>query len=274
MQRMRILALATCYNRYEKTHRSLESLIKGNPNINFSFIIVDDGSTDGTKSMLESFENVTIVEGSGSLFYSGGMRLAIAKAKTVEDRFDFCMLFNDDVDFYPHAIEKMVALTNNERRVIVGATCDSDGKLTYGGVNKLSKWIPKCEIVYSNKEELITCDTFNANCVIIEHDMFLTLDNIDPVYIHGMGDYDYGFSATRKGIKLYVSNFFCGVCGETTEEGSWRDSSLTRKERFAIKNHAKGTPNKVWFHYLLKNYNILTAVVYSISPYIRILLGK
>ena len=61
---------------------------------------------------------------------------------------------------------------------------------------------------------------------------------------------------------------------ETTEEGSWRDSSLTRKERFAIKNHAKGTPDKVWFHYLLKNYNILTAIVYSISPYIRILLGK
>lgn len=273
MQSIRVLALATCYNRCEQTYRSLESLIKGNPNIKFSFIIVDDGSADGTKSMLESFDNVTIVEGNGSLFYSGGMRLAIAKAKTVEDRYDFCMLFNDDVDFYPHAIEKMVALTNSERRVIVGATCDSNGKLTYAGVNKLSKWIPKCEIVY-NKERLITCDTFNANCVIIEHNVFLTLDNIDPVYIHGMGDYDYGFSATRKGIKLYVSNFFCGVCGETTEEGSWRDSSLTRKERFAIKNHAKGTPDKVWFHYLLKNYNILTAIVYSISPYIRILLGK
>ena len=49
MQSIRVLALATCHNRCEQTYRSLESFIKGYPNINFSFIIVEDGSTDGTK---------------------------------------------------------------------------------------------------------------------------------------------------------------------------------------------------------------------------------
>ena len=269
----KILALATCHNRCEKTQKCLETLIKGNPNIQFDFIIVDDGSTDGTKLMLEEFEQVTIIEGNGNLFYSGGMRMAIDKAKKRKN-YDYCMFFNDDVTFFDNAIERMLKLFKPEYRILVGATCGSDGKITYAGVNKLSKWIPKCEIVYSDESKLITCDTFNANCVLIEFNTFLKLDNIDPVYVHGMGDYDYGFNASRKGIKLYVSNFFCGICDETTEHGSWRDKSLSRRRRFAIKNNEKGTPNKAWFHYLLKNYNFLTAIVYSLSPYVRILLGK
>lgn len=269
----KILALATCYNRCSQTRECLESLIKGNRNIEFDFIIVDDGSNDGTMQMLKTFDRVSVIEGTGKLFYSGGMRLAIERAKK-EKNYDYCMLFNDDVQFFPGTIEKMVDLFKPERKILVGATCSSDGLLTYAGVNKLSKWIPKCEIVYSESDQLITCDTFNANCVLIDFNTFLSLENIDPVYIHGMGDYDYGFGASRKGVKLYVVNFFCGVCNETTEQGSWRDATLSRRKRLAIKNSEKGTPDKVWFHYLLKNYNILTAVTYSISPYVRILLGK
>ena len=44
----RVLALFTCFNRKEKSVHAVESLISGNPQIDFTFLVVDDGSTDGT----------------------------------------------------------------------------------------------------------------------------------------------------------------------------------------------------------------------------------
>ena len=76
-----VLGIATCFNRREKTLTSLSRLMEGNPSIRFDFIITDDGSTDGTAQALENMENVTVLTGSGSLYYSGGMRLAIDCAK-------------------------------------------------------------------------------------------------------------------------------------------------------------------------------------------------
>lgn len=270
-----VLALSTCFNRREKTENSIKKLIYGNPTISFDFIIVDDNSSDGTAVMLEQFDNVEVVCSRGYLFYSGGMREAIRVAKLRDKQYDYCLFFNDDVDFFDCAIERLITLKKEEIDILVGATCDANKNLTYAGVRKDSKWIPRCKIVFAPEEkELMSCDTFNANCVLIDYDIFMKLDNIDPVYIHGMGDYDYGFEASRKGCQLAVANFYCGVCEKTTEQGSWRDRSLTRYQRLKMKNTAKGTPNSVWFHYLYKNYNLITAIVYSISPYVRIILGK
>ena len=44
----KVLGLMTCFNRKEKTVKSLNGLIQGNPGIQFSFVVADDGSTDGT----------------------------------------------------------------------------------------------------------------------------------------------------------------------------------------------------------------------------------
>ena len=58
---IRILGLMTCFNRKEKTLKALNNLILGNPEIRFSFLIVDDGSTDGTKQELEKFPEVQLI---------------------------------------------------------------------------------------------------------------------------------------------------------------------------------------------------------------------
>ena len=50
---MRVLAVFTCYNRKEKTKTCIETLVNGNPSCEFSFIAVDDNSTDGTSDMLK-----------------------------------------------------------------------------------------------------------------------------------------------------------------------------------------------------------------------------
>lgn len=267
-----VLGLMTCFNRKEKTVRALKNLIQGNPEIEFSFIVADDASTDGTGEALQSFQNVEVLTGDGNLFYSGGMRLAIKHAKEAGKAYDYCLLFNDDVDFVESAITD---LCQRENSVIwVGPTCDEKGKLSYGGVVKTSSWRPKTEIVMADSKAGRVCDTFNANCVLIPWGIFMELDNIDNVYTHSMGDFDYGFSAGTKGYEIRVSDKFVGECPDNPASVSWRNTDISFKERIRRKESPKGLPSKEWFYYLKKNYNLLTAIIYSLIPYVRIILKR
>lgn len=267
----KVLGLMTCFNRKEKTVRALKNLTQGNPEIDFSFIVADDASTDGTADALKVFESVEVLSGNGSLFYSGGMRLAIAEAKKLTD-YDYCLLFNDDVDFADHAIEKLCA--KDSSFIWVGPTSDEEGGLSYGGVVKISKWRPKTEIVMADSPNGKVCDTFNANCVLIPWEIFRNLDNIDEIYTHSMGDFDYGFSAARKGYIIKVADKYVGVCPDNPVQASWRNTQLSLKERIRRKESPKGLPTKEWFYYLKKNYNLVTAIIYSVIPYLRIILKK
>lgn len=45
------------------------------------------------------------------------------------------------------------------------------------------------------------------------------------------------------------------------------------EEKNGIEKNAKGLPAKQWFYYLNKNFGFVTGIVYSIIPYLKIVLG-
>lgn len=269
---IKILGLMTCFNRKDKTINSIKKL-KENRDLEFSFIVADDNSKDGTREALSSMKNVTVLKGDGNLFYSGGMRLAIAEALKCKG-IDYVLLFNDDVEFYDNAIADLVRKAQNEHCVWVGPTCDTEGELSYGGVIRKSRWRPSFEIIKADNEEGYKCDTFNANCVLIPWHIFETVGNMDTAYSHSLGDFDYGFKIKKSGFNIKVSNQYVGVCCDNPVVGEWRDNKLPMSKRLRLKETPKGLPYKEWFHYLRKNYSVMTAVVYSIIPYARILFRK
>jgi GT2 family glycosyltransferase len=262
----------TCFNRKDKTVRAINQLISGNPNIQFEFIVVDDASIDGTAVALSYIPEVVVLHGNGSLFYSGGMRLAIQVALEKERQYDYVMLFNDDVDFFSNSIEKLTSL--EEGGIWVGPTCDNQKKISYGGIIMTSRFRPSFDIIKADTPKGKSCDTFNANCVLIPWNIFKTLGNMDVVYSHSLGDFDYGLEAKRQGFEIRVASEYVGICCDNPSKGSWRDVTLSRKRRLQLKESPKGLPRKEWFHYLRKNYNVITAIIYSIIPYLRILLKK
>ncbi|NOZ83279.1 MAG: glycosyltransferase, partial [Epsilonproteobacteria bacterium] len=77
---MVISILLTCHNRKNKTLRCLRSLKEQvNPNEEYSCFVylVDDGSTDGTTpAICQKFPDVNIIQGTGCLYWYGGMQLA------------------------------------------------------------------------------------------------------------------------------------------------------------------------------------------------------
>lgn len=273
----KVTAILTCFNRKEKTITCLKTLTEGNQEIDFSFIVVDDNSTDGTAEAVTSLGlNVTLLTGTGNLFWCGGMRYGIEYFldSKPSDR-DFCLLVNDDVVFKAHSIEKMFErLADRTDTVVVGATCDDNGNFTYG-LKKKEKWYKKnITKRIEPSEEIVVGETCNANCVLIPNPILKAVGNMDAVYTHSLGDYDLGFRMTRAGYRLISSAEYVGVCNGNSVKGTWGDTSLSRKERLKKKESPKGSPFKEWWHFLYRNYGVGTAIKSSVNPYIKILLKK
>lgn len=268
---MKVCVLLTCFNRKDKTIQCIKSLMEGNTGLDLHFVVVDDGSLDGTKEALyqlrkETSSLVDVYSGDGNLFYSGGMRVAMEKAG---DGYDYYVLVNDDVLFYKGILEKII--TEDETKVIVGPTCDREGKCSYGGIRYI-KGIRYKTIRPTDHDR--SCDTFNANMVVIPGDVFRTVPKMDEIYRHSLGDFDYGLQIKRAGFGIEVADCFVGVCENNSSKGTWRDNTLSLIERIRKKESVKGAPFKPWFHFLNKNFGLGYAILYSITPYIRILIRK
>ena len=75
----KIAVLITSYNRREKTLVCLKNLMeqKGVPGLALSIFLVDDNSSDGTTAAVNAaYPSVTVIKGTGQLFWAGGMRTA------------------------------------------------------------------------------------------------------------------------------------------------------------------------------------------------------
>lgn len=272
----KVLGIFTCFNRREKTKKCLVSLIKKNPTVDFHFIVCDDGSTDGTSEMLKDFSNITTVNGTGSLFYTGGMIQAIKEAQSGKYDSEYILLMNDDVEFFDNAIEKLIkqhkGLVEPSKSIIVGSTSDYDGKMTYGGVVYPYKF--RMRYKKYGPGSGVECDTFHANCVLIPREVFRDAGNMDGHYNHSLGDFDYGLKISRAGNKILVSDDYVGYCIIDARKGGWEDTSLPIKERIRKKESFKGVPTKEWFYYACKNFGLIRACFSTISPYLRIFLRK
>lgn len=268
IESMKILAIFTCHNRRELTKRGIETLAL-NKEVQFDFVVVDDGSTDGTVEMLKSLPaQIDVVEGDGNLFWNRGMHKGIEYVKEKYSDYEYYMLMNDDTKFFEGIFDEMKPQLKKDT-VLVGAICGDKGELSYGGI-KYVKGIRYKK--YGPEAQDISFDTFNANCAIIPHDIFMQV-GIDPFYQHSIGDFDYGLQISKKGYDIRVYSKYVGECNDNTLQRTWQDETLPKLERIKLKESRKGLPFTDWFHFLRKNFGLGTAIVRSITPYIRILLG-
>lgn len=268
-----VTILLTCHNRREKTKRCIESIYDERYKI--KYVVTDDGSTDGTAEMLQQMKkiyDITILQGDGTLFWCGGMRKSIEYASRMKDKPDYILFVNDDVLFLKGAIKNVIVKSQKENNaVIAGATRNKEGMLTYGGIRYEKKGIRyrKVEIMDQKK-----CDTFNCNFVLLPRDVFEMSGNFDSHYHHAMADFDYGLYITRLGYGIYTSEEYVGICEKNSKSGTWEDYTLSRMDRLKKKEEWKGLPYREWYYFLKKNFGYTVAIWHSITPYLKILLGK
>lgn len=231
-------------------------------------VILDDGSTDGTATAIASeYPDAVQLQGDGSFFWCGGMRQAWLHAAM--DNPDFYFLLNDDTVLEPNVIVSLIGVvaSADSRVIAVAAIRDAaTGSRTYGGIRGYSSGVPM-----NGYQEM--CDTFNANAVMIPRAVFRELGVFHEVYTHAMGDFDYGYEASRRGIKIIQSAEWLGTCSHNPLQGGWKDRKLSRWERFQKLQSPKGLPWKEWVIYNRRNAGWIWPYR-CISPFLRILLGR
>jgi GT2 family glycosyltransferase len=257
---MLIAAILTCHNRRDKTLACLSALYAARDRaaeLGLQVYLTDDGSTDGTAAAVRAFDpRIQVVQGTGGLYWNRGMVAAWRAALESDGAYDAFLLLNDDTLLDADALSVLLEPAGKIRTnaIIVGAVRDPEsGELTYGGIRRTSRWHPGRTTQLPIASEPQDADTFNANCVLVPAGCVERIGTLDPVFTHAMGDFDYGLRARKAGIRVVVAPGTVGTCPRNDLRGSWRDSSLSTRERLRRLNSPKGLPYREWQQYLRRH---------------------
>lgn len=264
----KIAILITCHNRREKTLGCLQSLFQCQIPDNFMFeiFLVDDGSTDGTANLVtEKFPKVNIIQGNGNLFWNRGMHLAWSCASKI--KYDFYLWLNDDTFLKFNALIILLndsKLMNNQS--IICGICQSKktGEISYGGFEKSTH-----KIICPNGQPQ-QCSFFNGNVVLIPKIIFELIGNLDPVFQHGFGDFDYGLRAIKKNISSWVTSEIIGFC-EDNEVPKWRNPKYSFLNRLMNFYTPLGMPPFQHFIYARRHWGLYKAVKDFFSQHMRLI---
>lgn len=277
---LRIAAVLTCFNRRQQTLACLSALQAAADYavIDLEIIVVDDGSTDGTAAAVRAFCPVaTLIESRGDLFWNRGMNLGMAEA--MRRSISYVFWLNDDTLLDPGALHRMLGEARaiesqlGKPIIMVGATCDTDGRLTYGGsvaINKLLclhyRWV-------WHASQPVACEVMNGNCVLLPLGLVKCVGNLDPLYEHAMGDTDYALRARRAGFGVYVASGFVGQCQTNSAAGTFADTAQPLAVRWRQILHRKGLPWRSWLHFTRQHGGWLWPLYFA-WPYCRLIMSS
>jgi GT2 family glycosyltransferase len=256
---LNVTALLTCHNRKVKTLACIEGLLAQELDLDWTLhlIVVDDGSTDGTVDAIHAnFPQVEVIQGSGDLYWNGGMRAAWAAALAhapITPRY--FLWVNDDLVLLRGALRTLLACaeqvrgTANQPVIAVGNIKSSSGVQSYGAVEfpyVFRRLTPR--FIYSDVGAC-QAESMNGNLVAISSEAYRLVGDLDPVYIHTMADFDYGLRAHRIGIPIVVPPGYLGVCDRNSIDGTHFDPSRTLAQRWRQVVGPKGRPPRIWLRY-------------------------
>lgn len=257
-----VAVILTCFNRRQKTLDCVDAVLAqtGLDGVTLDFFITDDGSQDGTADALLDLGarmhprgnlRIHLINGDGSLFWNGGMRRAWSAA--LRGDHDFFLWLNDDTFLYPPALRCMLDTHAAAQRaggkagIVVGSTHDDGGATSYGGERQHSRLRPLTLTRIDPRDTLQQCDTFNGNCVLVSRAAADVLGNLDPAFVHAMGDTDYGLRARQAGIPMWVMPGYAGRCvNDGAVAGGFNDRSLPLTVRLEKILAPKGLPWRPW----------------------------
>ena len=265
---MKIAVLITVFNRRETTLIGLRSLYaaieKLGKDYSFDVYLTNDGCSDGTADAVRnSFPKVIIVEGNGSLFWGGGMNLAWRTAVDSKVGYDYYLWYNDDSNIFPDALKTMFNTITNAV-VVTGAFKGHDGNVSYGGQTKDEHLIQP----NGQSQDVVK---MNGNLVLIPDGIFQQVGFIDNHFLHGGGDFDYGFKVREKGYKVVLTPQYVGVADRHDAFiPKYCNKDIPLSKRWRILHNPMNSP-KIHFQYSVKREGIIKAIAYFIIGYVGVL---
>jgi GT2 family glycosyltransferase len=268
----RIAAVLAAHNRRDLTLACLAALRRQRADgLVVDAFVLDDASTDGTGAAVAArFPEATVLEGSGQLYWNGGMRRALAAAMGGD--YDFYLWLNDDTHLDDGALAVLLQVERELRRrghgpvIVAGSTRHpATGELTYGGVARPSRWRRLYWELVPPAEVPVPCETMNGNAVLVPRAVVARVGNIDARFAHAMGDYDYGLRARAAGCSVWVAPGTVGTCAShPRRRGDQQPLTSEWRRLWSVKELSPGS----WATFARRWAGRLWPL-YWLSPYLR-----
>jgi GT2 family glycosyltransferase len=234
------------FNRLNYTITCLNSLKRQDNSKELNIIVIDDRSTDGTKKYLKkNFPKITILSGTGSLFWGGAVHYGINYVLKISQFLDWILLVNNDVELSSDAISNLLrAAEKKKRKALVGSLTvnayDRETVIKSGTVveswffNKTKHILEEKKISQIFNKNPLKVDFLTGRCLLHPIEIFKKVNNYDAKRFNHYGADDefsmrvkkYGYStllcpssvvflkknelvlSTKKNIKSFFFHFF------------------------------------------------------------------
>lgn len=196
-----------CLKNFYNPDNSIE-----NNELEYSVVIVDDGSTDGSGDWIKSnFPQVKILNGDGELWWSGGINLAVRYALD-ELQSDYILWWNNDIIADDNYFTKLSELLkNNDSNVILGSKIylAQDGKTVwsvggeYNPKNGFKDMIGRGQSDSGELSQIKECQWLPGMGTVTHKSVYEKIGYLDddnfPQY---HGDSDFTYRAFKAGFKI------------------------------------------------------------------------
>jgi len=267
----KIFIVIPVHNRKGLTKNCLLSLYRQTYK-DFKITIFDDGSTDGTKEMIEKeFPEVILLKGSGNFWWSKSVNNTVKYA--LDRDAEYILTLNDDLEVEKNYIENMVKYAKNNPDILMGSACHDikTKELVFAGSR--INWLRAKEEMIADilsgdelKNSLVSVSHFGCRGLWIPSKVFNKIGLFDEEnFPQSIADYDFTLRAGRAGFKIYC-NFDAKVYSYIEEKGTVKfkkdkslrnfinylthiksDCRLITRWKFGLKN----CPFKYLFQYLI-----------------------
>jgi GT2 family glycosyltransferase len=214
--------LIPVHNRREITIQCLRHLKNTQDWEKFNVIVINDGSTDGTRKAIKAdFPNVTILEGDGSLWWGGSIKKGMDYAKSQDA--DVFIWLNDDVLPELGSVTRLASKVHNLGDTILTTRVEtiSDFRDTgylrdfsIGKLQLLSSNYSTCHIKtrfgmrlasYDDTTDIQPCDAAAGKFTALPQEVVETIGfPNDEMFPHNFCDHDYTYRAKEHGFNVGV----------------------------------------------------------------------
>lgn len=244
------------HNRRAYTMRCLGGL-EAQTRSDFSVIVVDDGSCDGTAEMVRSaFPRAVLLTGDGSLWWTGATNWGIAYALGRGATHILCL--NDDTAPAADLIERLIETAVRFPDALNGASfCDAaTGQPCFRG--ERARWLTagaRSLLHEAAGQRIVEVTHAPGRALLIPRAVFERIGSFDAAHFPQSGaDYDFTHRARRAGFRILcdraaVLAMYPEACGEAAMRAhpSWANY---RRHLFDRKG---GANLRVLFWYALRN---------------------
>lgn len=247
-----VTVLILSYNGKELLDDSVSSYL-ANDYVNFEVVVIDNGSTDGTKEYVEKkWPNVKLLRTEVNLKYSGGLNFGLEYAFTEKDS-DYVLITNNDVKVDEKLISATVATAINNAKVgfVVGKvyyyeepntfqTCGRNfDERNLRGLERGFKEVDNGQ--FDDEVEIPWCDDIFW---LVSREVYKSTEGYNTEFAFQGEDFEWQVRAKKAGFKIYFS----------PKAKLWHKESMTIGKNSPFKSYYNFR-NPLIVHMMHRDYN-------------------